>query len=92
MVPCLETDRLCMDGSVCLAGPSGQRVCYVGGDVSVGEACANSGDCELGAVCIASDMTECQLACDTRAPSCLEGQSCIPLMEPAGYCGASTSE
>lgn len=93
MTPCAEDERLCEDGSVCLAAASGQRVCYIGGDVPPGEACEDSGDCEPGAVCVADDAgARCRPACDTRRPSCLEGLVCTELEAPRGFCGAAAAE
>ncbi len=93
MTPCNADDRLCEDGSVCLTGSSGQRVCYIGGDVASGEVCEDSGDCEPGSVCVSEGTSaRCRLACDTRRPSCLEGLMCIEVEAPRGYCGPSVSE
>ena len=90
MLPCTEDDRLCEDGSVCLAGASGARVCYLGGDVAIGEVCADSGDCVPGSVCVSEGAeARCRSACDTRRPSCVEGQMCVVLEPPRGYCGAA---
>lgn len=88
MMRCTPEDRLCDDGSVCLASPSEVHVCYIGGDIDEGQTCLGGGDCEPGAACIRVDEdTRCRRACDTRAPSCGEGQSCIEIEAPAGYCG-----
>ena len=93
MEPCEEDARLCEDGSVCLAGESGQRVCYIGGDVAAGELCEDGGDCEPGAVCVADGASaRCRLACDTRRPSCPDALSCVEAEAPRGHCAPMATD
>lgn len=91
MMRCTAEDRLCEDGSVCVRSPSDVYVCYRGGDIEEGQMCLAGGDCVSGTACIrVDDDTRCRRACDTRAPTCGEGQSCVEIEGAAGYCGAST--
>ena len=90
MAPCTADDRLCDDGSVCLAGPSEVHVCYLGGEVELGDTCTDGGDCVMGAVCVTeNDEAFCRAACDTRAPDCRSSQECVELTAPSGYCAES---
>ena len=92
MARCTADDRLCDDGSVCLQSPTEVYVCYLGGDVQEGQMCLAGGDCEPGTVCVRVDEdTRCRRACDTRAPTCGEGQTCVEIEAPNGYCGATAA-
>lgn len=89
MAPCEEDARLCEDGEVCLAGPSGAHVCYTGGDLELDEPCADGGDCAAGLVCVSHEGASlCRQACDTRAPVCTGDTECVAIGEPAGFCTA----
>ncbi|MBX3248025.1 MAG: hypothetical protein KF901_12665 [Myxococcales bacterium] len=91
-----EDERLCSDGSVCLATESDVSLCYLGGSVALGAGCASSADCEQGLVCVAEEpgaAAFCRRACDRRAAVvCSAGEACLPAgEEPKGYCGAPPS-
>jgi len=78
---------------VCLELEDG-GACFTGGHVKVGEACDASADCVIGALCVdEGDLPLCRVACDTREPSCLGGQSCVSLGRGhRGYCAAVPSQ
>lgn len=91
MAECTAEERLCVGGEVCMAAVSdpSTRVCYLGGRNALGAGCADSTDCEEGAVCV--DLGDgsaplCVQACDLRAPVCPMGDVCEVLTEPAGFC------
>lgn len=97
MADCGVEERLCVGGEVCLSAASepSTRVCYLGGSVEVGDGCADTTDCEAGAVCV--DLGDgaaplCVLACDLRAPACPMGLECAALTEPAGFCAEPAEE
>jgi hypothetical protein len=95
MQTCEETTRLCdtVDREVCLPGPSGTRVCYIGGDLPLNADCADGGDCDVGLVCVnANGETKCKTACDTRVGNCGDLTCLVVGAEPAGYCGLPPAE
>lgn len=81
--PSLE--RLCDDGSVCSTYSGSRGVCnQVGGATKTGQACAASGECEVGAVCLEDISGEaaghCWRACDPENPA-----TCTPAQECKAY-------
>ena len=81
--------RVCDDGSVCTATTDGSGVCYLGGTLPLGEACAETVDCVVGAVCVEADgEARCRQACDLTMPSCVAGTACQALSNGAGYCAS----
>lgn len=91
MAECTAEERLCVGGEVCLGAASdpSTRVCYLGGDAILGAGCADTTDCETGAVCVDfgdGSAPICVQACDVRAPVCPMGMVCEVLTEPAGFC------
>ena len=86
MAACGAEQRLCVGGEVCLSAASepGTRVCYLGGRVPLGAGCADTTECETGAVCV--DFG------DGSAPACPMGMACEVLTEPAGFCTVPTEE
>jgi len=97
MADCGAEERLCVGGEVCLSAASdpSTRVCYLGGRAILGAGCADTTDCETGAVCV--DFGDgsppiCVQACDLRAAVCPMGQVCQELSEPSGFCGIPPEE
>jgi hypothetical protein len=82
--------RLCSDGTVCLA-IDGTEVCYPGGGVALGSPCTNDLQCEGGTAC-APDGT-CQQVCTAGAPPGCDGGTCpcrpTETCSAAGFCVAS---
>lgn len=90
MALCSAGDRLCSDGSVCLASATNsEHVCYIGGTTAIGSACTGGTECAIGGVCI-NDGTDtlCRQACSTDDGSaCAAGETCEPTTSPPeGFC------
>lgn len=84
---CLErcdpsATRVCADGSVCTTFTASSGVCNkVGGETKVGQACAASGECDVGAICLEDPSGKapgyCWRACEPNNPvTCTLAQEC----------------
>jgi len=97
MYTCTGASVFCADGEVCAPTESDPSIfaCLVGGDTIVGDQCATSQDCELGAVCVylpEVDAQYCRLACEPISGgfpcSGALGQTCVGECTSGsiGYC------
>lgn len=79
MALCEEPGRLCEGGEVCTALAGGESVCYPGGTSRLGERCASSLDCPLGASCLGTASERyCMRVCHAQDPdACLTEQRCV---------------
>lgn len=103
MLDCtVASTRLCDGGQVCIPAELGDGtprefgVCFLGGPTPAGEACVDSFECALGALCIGQnplgaagdpiecprDTCACLVSCDTADGSnCAEGDTCTALLD-----------
>ncbi len=84
----LTMERLCDGGEVCIdppptgggtSRPENLGICYLGGDVSAGDPCVDTSECERGSQCIdQGGTTTCQRACTVGAEGgCGAGETCV---------------
>ncbi len=95
MAGCTINETICDDGSACLPlQPGPTHVCYVGGDVAIGEACTNVAQCVHTGVCLhmAGDPAgagRCYVGCnlDGTSVACTGGSTCVATADGnSGFC------
>lgn len=90
MEGCTINETVCMDGSACLPlNPGPTHVCYLGGDVMIGDACTSALDCVRSGICVGTTASAtCMLGCNLDGTvSCPGGATCTATADGnRGFC------
>ena len=95
MASCTINETVCDDGSACLPlQPGPTHVCYLGGNVAIGQACTSALDCTHTGVCLrvgTSGQAACFVGCNLDGThACSGGYPCMPTSDGnTGYCGTN---
>lgn len=87
MASCTEGTRLCPDGGVCQLAPSGEMLCWFGGDTPHDFECETDLLCEAGTLCSGGICTQAcndgdDSTCKQDLETCADDGFCEPLPQP----------